>query len=185
MGCVRPTCASFLREPSRALPAASWRGRPAAPNISAVHWACVRSLGFTAAVVSYGAVDRHLEGGANGAHAVVGKSAEPADQDRKRDAFDRVQVHRRTARDRVGIGFEDDFADEPTDRRRARCDQCAPMPRDHGVARQHNDRTPTDLGHLAPPDLPARRQRGHEAPAASRHDARSPHSSGSSSGCSS
>lgn len=40
-----------------------------------------------------------------------------------------------------------------------------------------------DLGHLAPPHLPACRKCAHESPAARRHEPRSPHSSGSSIGC--
>jgi hypothetical protein len=144
-----------------------------------------RSRGLVSATWSSGAVHRHLEGRTNGAHPGVGKSAKPADQDRDRHTFDRVQVHGRTARDRVGIGLKNNLAGETPDCRRARCNQCAPKPRDRCVTRQHDDRAPTDLGHFTPPDLPACRKSTHEAPAARRHDARSPHSSGSSAGCTS
>lgn len=50
---------------------------------------------------------------------------------------------------------------------------------------QHNDRTASDLGDLAPLDLPPRGEGSHDAAAALRNEARSPHPSGSSSGCSS
>jgi hypothetical protein len=55
---------------------------------------------------SGGAVDRDLKGCANGAHPNVGKPAKPADQDGDGHTFHGVQVHRRTAGDRVGIGFK-------------------------------------------------------------------------------
>ena len=82
------------------------------------------------------------------------------------------------------VGFKDDLAGDAPDGRRTRCDECAPKPRDHCVTRQDDDRAPTDLGHLAPPDLTAR---GSAVTTARRprNDARSPHSSASSSGCSS
>jgi hypothetical protein len=59
---------------------------------------------------SGGAVDRDLKGCANGAHPNVGKSAKPADQDCDGHTFHGVQVHGRTAGDRVGIGFEYNLA---------------------------------------------------------------------------
>jgi hypothetical protein len=59
------------------------------------------------------------------------------------------------------------------------------MSRDHRVAGQDDDWSTTDLGHLAPPHLPARRECIHDDATARRNDARSPHSSGSSRGCSS
>jgi hypothetical protein len=58
------------------------------------------------AMGSGGAVDRDLKGCANGAHPNVGKSAKPADQDCDGHTFHGVQVHGRTAGDRVGIGFK-------------------------------------------------------------------------------
>lgn len=131
------------------------------------------------------AVDRDFKGCADGAHLGVGKPAKPADQYCDRDTFDGVEVHRRTAGDRVGTGFKHNLAGKSPDSRGARCDECTSKPRDRRVTRQHNDWAPADLGHLTPPHLPACRKRTHEAPAARRHEARSPHSSGSSTGCSS
>lgn len=63
--------------------------------------------------------------------------------------------------------------------------ECAAMPRDDGVAGQDHHRSAADLGHLTPPDLPTSGDDGHEAATARRNEARSPHSSDSSSGCSS
>lgn len=131
------------------------------------------------------AIDRDGQGVAHLAHTSVAQPAEPVDQDGKRDAFDRVEVDRRTARYGVVSGLKHHFADEPTNVRRARRDQCAPVPRDRRITREHDDRTAADLGHLAPPNLAPRGQCGHVAAAARRNEARSPHSSGSSSGCSS
>jgi hypothetical protein len=51
-------------------------------------------------------------------------------------------------------------------------------------AGQGDHRAPADLGHLAP-HVPASWEGAYEGAAACRHDARSPHSSGSSAGCSS
>jgi hypothetical protein len=84
--------------------------------------------------------------------------------------------------DRVGTGVKDNLTGEPPDGCGARRDECAPKSRDRRVTRQHNDWAPADPSHFAPPHLPACRTGVHEAPAARRHDARSPHSSGSSAG---
>jgi len=54
-----------------------------------------------------------------------------------------------------------------------------------GVAREDGDRPASGLGHLAAPHLPARGEHRQDVAAARRNDPRSPHSSGSSIGCSS
>ena len=82
-----------------------------------------------------GAVDRDFEGGADGAHLGVGKPAKPADQHCDRDAFDGVEVHRRTAGDRVGTRVKNNLAGESADSRGTWCDKCAPEARDRRVAR--------------------------------------------------
>lgn len=138
-----------------------------------------------AAPASVGTVDSHRKGGADLAHPGVAQTPQPADEDCKRDAFDRVEVHCRTTRHGVVTGFEHDFADEPPKRCRAGRYECAAVSRDHCVARQHDDWSTTDFGHLALPDLPSQGDGAHDDAAARRNDARSPHSSGSSSGCSS
>ncbi len=96
------------------------------------------------------------------------------------DTFDRVQVDRRTPRDRINAGVENHFARESTNRRRTRRDDRAPKPRDGCVSGQDDDGAAADVGELAPPHLAARWKRAHESPAARRQEARSPHSSGSS-----
>ena len=131
------------------------------------------------------AVDGDCEGGTDLAHANLGHPAQPLDEDGDRDAFDRVEIHRRAKRDRVVTWFEHHLAGKPPDGRRAGSHECAAMPWDDHVAGQDNYRSATDLGHLTPPDFPPSREGSHDAAAALRNDARSPHSSGSSSGCSS
>jgi hypothetical protein len=134
---------------------------------------------------SVGAVDSDCKCGADLAHSSVAQSPRTADEGGNRDALDRVEVHRAMTRHRVVTRFEHDLADEAADRRCAWRHECAAMPRNHRVPRKDDDWSANDLGHLAPPDLPARWEVAHDAAAARRNDARSPHSSGSSSGCSS
>jgi hypothetical protein len=130
-------------------------------------------------------VDRDREGAADLSQAPVGQTAESFDQDAGCDTLDRVEVDGRTARDRIVAGFEDDLAGQRPDGCRARRDEHSPEPRDGRVARQDNDGTPANISQLAPPHLTPSGEGVHDAPAARRNDARSPHSSGSSSGCSS
>jgi len=109
------------------------------------------------AVGSGRTIDGDLEGGADVAHAGVAQAAEAFDEDRDRDALDRVQVHGAAARHRIVAGLEDDLAWEVADRGGARGDQGAPQPRDRRVSGQDDDWAAGDVGELAPPDLsPAR-----------------------------
>lgn len=126
--------------------------------------------------------DRNSDCTADLAHAIVAESAEAMDEPPHRDALDRIEVDRRSLRYRVIAGFEDHLARQAADRRRARSNQGPPQSRNRGVARQHDDRTATSVRNLTPPHLASRRQCAHEAPAALRKDARSPHSSCSSIG---
>jgi hypothetical protein len=111
-------------------------------------------------------------------HAIVSEAAEALYEDTGRNALDGVEVHRARARDRVGARFQQDLGGELADRRRARSDQRTSKPRDRGVTREHDYGPPANVGQLAPPHLAPRWEVGHEAPAASRNAARSPHSSG-------
>lgn len=86
-----------------------------------------------------GAVDRDLKSSANLAHPGVGKPAKSAGQDPYRDAFDRVEVDRRTARDRIKTRFKDNLTGQSPDGCRARCDERASKSRYRSVAGQHND----------------------------------------------
>ena len=86
------------------------------------------------------AVDCDGEGQADLPHARVGQPSEPLDEDRERDALDRVHVDHAAAGYRVLAGLEADFADEAADRGRAWCDECAPVSGDHGVAGEDDDR---------------------------------------------
>ncbi len=131
------------------------------------------------------AVDRDRQSVTHLAHSSIAQPADSVDQDGQRDTLDRIEIDRRTSWHRVVPGLKHHLADEPANRRRARRDQCASVPRDHRIARENDDRTATDLGHLTPPHLAARGHCDHDAAAARRNEARSPQSSGSSSGCSS
>lgn len=127
--------------------------------------------------------DRNCQSGAHGPHADVSQSAKAVHKHRDRHTFDRVQIDRRAPWHRVIARLENDLAGKTSDRRRAGSDQYTSKPRYRGVAGQDDDRPPTDLGELAPPHFSSHRQRAHDAAAARRNDARSPHSSGSSIGC--
>jgi hypothetical protein len=131
------------------------------------------------------AVDGHFECPAYGAHPVAAQCAEPIHEDRDRHALDRVQVDRTSPGDGIVTGLQDDLARESADRRRARRDDRSAQSGNGYVPRQHHNGTAPDVGKLGPPQLATPGGRRHEAAAASRNDARSPHSSGSSMGCSS
>ena len=130
------------------------------------------------------AVDSDLERIAHLAHLAVSQASESFDENSDRHALDRVEIG--NARSRYGIlaGLEGDFTGELADRRCARSNERSAKARDRRVSRQHDDRATTDLGKLAPPHL-APLRRTHDAAAASRNDARLPHSSSVSSGVSS
>lgn len=132
--------------------------------------------------MSVGAVDRDCKGRADVPHPGFGQPANAVNENCDRDALDRVQVDRRTLRDWIGTGFEDDLAGKPANSCRARRNKRASKTRDRCIPRQHDDGAPTDLSYFAPPDFPAGRGCDHEAATARRNDARSPHSSGSSEG---
>jgi hypothetical protein len=140
-------------------------------------WTCTPSSGL--------AVDRDLERLADLTHAVVAESAEALDQRPDRDALDRIEIDDRDERDRVVRRLEEDLGGDPTYRGRARPDQRPPQTRDRRVSREYDHRPAPDLWKLAPPDIASRGKRGHDAPAAARNEARSPHSSAWSSGCAS
>lgn len=130
-------------------------------------------------------VNGDREGGADFSHSRFGQSSQPFNESCDRDAFDRVEIDCRAKGHGVISGLEENFAREVSDGGRAGGDEGPTEAWDDGVTRQDNDRSTVDLRHLAPPDLPARWELCHEAPTARRNEARSPHSSGSSSGCSS
>lgn len=138
-----------------------------------------------AAPSSASTVDGDFERFADLVHAVVAESAQALDQRSNRDALDRVEIDDRNEWDRVVWRLEEDLGRNVADRGRARPDQGTPQARDRGVSREHDHRPAPDLRELAPPDITSRRKGRHDAPAAARNEARSPHSSASSSGCSS
>jgi hypothetical protein len=126
-----------------------------------------------------------LKGCADLSHPVVAEPAEAFDQNCDRNALDGIEVDGRGQGDRVITRLEYDLARDPADGGSARSDQRAAESRNRGVARKNDDRPTPSLAELAPPHLAPCGQSGHDAPAAARNDARSPHSSTSSSGCAS
>lgn len=131
------------------------------------------------------AVDGDGECRADLPHSSIGESTEPLHQRRDGDALHRIEAHDTAPRDRVLSGFEAYFADQAADRRGAGSDERSAVSRDHRVAGKNHHGATADVCYFAPPDFTASRLRRHERAAASRNDARSPHASGSSSGCSS
>jgi hypothetical protein len=73
-------------------------------------------------------VDRDRKGWGDLPHARVGQPSEPLNEDRERDALDRVHIGHAAAGDRVLAALEPDFADEAADRGGARYDECVPVP---------------------------------------------------------
>ncbi len=130
----------------------------------------------TAESESAWAVDGDRERAADFLHAVVGEPAKALYEDARRHTFYGVEVHCAVAWDWIVAGFQSDLAGESADRCRARCDECSSEPRDRSVTRQDDDGPPAEIGKFAPPHLASPRQGAHEAPAASRNDARSPQS---------
>jgi hypothetical protein len=115
-------------------------------------------------------------------HPVVAESAEAFNERSQRHTLYRVEVHGRPPRDRVIAWLEEDLARDPANSGRARPDQSAAQPWNRSVSGQHDDRPTSDLGELTPPHLASDRKCGHDAPAAARNEAKSPHSSAASSG---
>jgi hypothetical protein len=83
---------------------------------------------------------------------------------------------------RVVAWFKDNLTGQATDGRSARSDDRPSKARNGGIARQHDHRPSANVGKLTPPDVAPGGQRAHDAAAAARNDARSPHSSSSSRG---
>ncbi len=131
------------------------------------------------------AVDGDLERVADLMHPVAAQTAQAFDERPDRNALDRIEIDDRDERNRVIRRLEENLGWDPADRSRAWADERTPETRDCGVSRKHNHRPAPDLRKLAPPDIASRRKRRHEEPAAARNEARSPHSSASSSGCAS
>ncbi len=130
------------------------------------------------------AVDSYGERLANLVHPKVAEATYPVDQNSYRNAFDRVEVHGSSTSHRIITGFQDDFAGEPAKRRCAWSNQHAPQSGNCRVSGEYDHGPTAYICRFTPPQLAAQRK-PHVAAAATRNEARSPHSSGSSSGCSS
>ena len=134
---------------------------------------------------SASAVDCDFKRLADRTHALVAESTEALDQRSDGNALNRIEIDDRDERDRVFRGLEEDLGRDAADRGCARPDQGAPQTRDRRVSGEYDYRPAPDLWKLAPPEIASRRKRSQDAPAAARNEARSPHSSASSSGCAS
>src|SRR6185312_13188573 len=130
-------------------------------------------------------IDGDVERGAHFAHPVIAETSQSLHEGAYRHALDRIQIDRRALGYRVFVRLQDDLAGQTADGRRARRYQSAPQPWDGGIAGENDNRTATDLWKLTPPNLSPRGERArlHDAEAASRNDAKSPHASGSDKGC--
>ncbi len=159
-----------------------WRGLHLAGVHVSWRWTARPPPRFTAESATSGAVCGNFERTADLPHARSTQRADSIDEQCDRNGFNGVEVHHASAIDRVIARFQDNFARQASDGCRAGRNQRAPHPWNRGIARQHDDRSSTDLGRFAPPQLASLRQVRHFAAAASRNDARSPHSSGSSIG---
>lgn len=128
------------------------------------------------------AVGGHVERPADLSHPRTAERADSFDEHSNRDRLHRVQVHRGATVDRIVVGFEDDLTWQTSDVRGARRNERTTQPRDGGVTREHNHRSATDLWWFTPPEFATLRRWVHVDAAASRNDARSPHSSSASIG---
>ncbi len=131
------------------------------------------------------AVNGNFEGLTELPHPDVAEATDPFREGAEANALDRVQVSHAVPWHGVVAGFEDNLTGQATDGRGARSDDCPPKARNGGVAGQHDDRPSTNVGKLTPPYVSPSRQRTQDAAAETLNDARSPHSSFSSSGWSS
>lgn len=118
-------------------------------------------------------------------HSLVAQAAESINEHSDGHTLDRVEVDGAPPRDWITARLEQYLTRQASDGRGARGDKGSPEAWNGSVAAQHQYRPTADLRQLAPPQFAPVRLILHNAAAAERNDARSPHSSGSSSGCSS
>ena len=127
-------------------------------------------------------VNGDVERCADLAHPLIAVASQSLRECSDRDTLCRVEIHRRGSGDRVRRGLEEDFARYPADGGRTRGNDRSSQSWNGDIPGQHHDRSAGNIGQLAPPDLTPCGQGAHDNPAASRNEARSPHSSGSSIG---
>lgn len=118
-------------------------------------------------------------------HPFVAQAPEAVGEDADRHALDRVEVDVAESWNRIGVGLENHLAGQSPDGGGARGDQGSAESGYRSISTQHDDGSAADARQFTPPELATPRLVAHEAAAASRNDARSPHSSTSSTGCSS
>jgi hypothetical protein len=119
--------------------------------------------------------DGDLQGSADLTHPLVAESAEALDERPQRHALDRVEVDDPGPWNGVLARLEQHLTRDTTDPCRAGPDQRAKARNRQSRESTTTGRRPTP-GKLTPPDLSSRRKRRHDASAAVRNEARSPHS---------
>jgi hypothetical protein len=95
---------------------------------------------------SVGAIDRYAERCADLSHAAIAQSTKTINEDSHRHAFNGVKIDRRTSRDRIVGGFQNDLTVQPSDRGRARRHQRTPKSRYCCVPGQHHNGAPAGFG---------------------------------------
>ncbi len=133
--------------------------------------------------ISTGAIHCDLEGSAHFAHPCLAEPPEAFDDYGDRDALNGVEIDRASSWDWIVLWLQYDLAEQIADRRRARSNEGSAKPWNGSITRQDDNWSTTDVWKLAPPHFPSGWKGRHDAAAESRNEARSPHSSGSSSGC--
>jgi hypothetical protein len=131
------------------------------------------------------AIDGNRQCRANFSHSIVSQPAETFGERPHRNALYRVEIDERPKWDWIISGRKQNLTGQPSHRRRTRSNQRSSESGDRGVSGEHHHRATRYVRKLAPPHLPPHGQVLHDEAAASRNEARSPHSSDSSSGWSS
>ncbi len=121
-------------------------------------------------VAGYGDFQRR----AHRPHALVAQQTEPLYQKSNRNVLQRVQIDGRDSGYRVVSGFENDFAGNAPDIRRARRHDGHPSHCHSRIPRQHYDRPNPDMRGLPPPDFTPPRRRTQYRPSLSAINCRSP-----------
>ena len=128
------------------------------------------------------AADGDVESCTDLAHPLIAQAAQSLGECPDRDALDRIEVHGGGSGNWILGWIEGDLAGQSPDGGGAGGDYSPLQPWNGDVSRHDDYRSAGNLLQFTPPDLTASGQILHDEPAASRNEARSPHSSGSSIG---
>jgi hypothetical protein len=100
----------------------------------------------TAEPASAVAVNSYIERCTDFTHTVVAEPSETLHQDGNRDTLDRVEVDRRPLRHWIVSRLDDNLAGETANCGGTRRDERAFQARNRRITREHDDRSPTDVG---------------------------------------